>query len=115
MRFFLSFLLIILMSFAACLYFPWWSIAIVSFIVATLIPQPPGRSFITGVAAIYFLWTALAFYISFQNDHVFAHRISVLILKMDNVLLLVIVTATIGSLVAGFGALSGSYFRKLFR
>jgi hypothetical protein len=112
MKLFFSFILTILLSFAACLFLPWWSIAIAAFVVAALIPQKPFNSFITGFAALFLLWGGLSFWISSNNNHVLAHKISQLILKMDNPMLLVLVTAFIGALVAGFAALAGSYLRK---
>jgi hypothetical protein len=112
MKFFISFILTILLSFALCLFLPWWSIAIAAFLVAALIPQKPGKAFITGFAALFLLWGGLSFWMSNNNDHVLAHKISQLVLKMDNPILLVLITALIGALVAGFAALSGSYLRK---
>ena len=112
MKFFISLILTILLSFAACLFLPWWSIAIAAFVVATLIPQNPGKAFITAFAALFLLWGGLSFWISNNNDHILAHKVSQLILKMDNPILLIFATALIGALVAGFAALAGSYLRK---
>ena len=111
MKFLVSLILMILLSFTACLFFPWWSIAIVAFIVAVLIPQPPGKSFLAGFVALFILWGGLAFWISSNNDHILAHRASLLLLKMDNPYLLVLITAFLGGLVAGFAAMSGSLLR----
>jgi len=112
MKMLVSIVLIALLSVAACLYLPWWVIAVVAFIVAALIPQQPGRSFLTGFIALFLLWGSLSWYLSNNNEHILAHKISVLMLKMDSPALLIFVTALIGSLVAGFAALAGSYVRK---
>ena len=112
MKFIISFILTAILSFAACLFLPWWSIAIAAFVVAALIPQNPGKSFITAFAALFLLWGGLSFWISNNNDHILAHKVSQLILKMDNPILLIFATALIGALVAGFAALAGSYLRK---
>ncbi|HMK02992.1 MAG TPA: hypothetical protein VK489_02325 [Ferruginibacter sp.] len=112
MKFLISLVLIALLSFAACLYLPWWSIAIVAFIVAAVIPQRPGRTFLAGFIALFLLWGGLSLWISSSNDHVLAHKISLLVLKMDNPNLLIFLTAFIGALVAGLAALTGSYLRK---
>jgi hypothetical protein len=112
MKFFISFILTILLSFAACLFLPWWSIALAAFIVAALIPQKPGKSFITAFTALFLLWGGLSFWISNNNNHILAHKISQLVLKMDNPVALVLVTAFIGALVAGLAALAGSYLRS---
>ena len=112
MKLFISLILTVLLSFAACLFLPWWSIAIAAFIVAALIPQKPFKSFITAFIALFLLWGGLSFWMSNNNDHVLAHKVSQLILKMDNPYLLVLATALIGALLAGFAALAGSYLRK---
>ena len=112
MKFITSICLIILLSFAACLYLPWWSIVVVSFLVTALIPQNPGKSFLSGFIGVGLLWAALSFYKSYQNEHLLAHKVSVLILKMDNPYALIFATALIGALVAGFAALTGAYIRK---
>lgn len=112
MKFFISFILIVLLSFAFCLFLPWWSIALASFIVSVLIPQKPLTSFLTAFGALFVLWGGLSFRISNNNEHILAHKVSQLILKMDNPLVLVLATAVIGALVAGFAALAGCYLRK---
>lgn len=113
MKFFVSLLLTALLSFAACLYLPWWSIAIAAFIIAALIPQSAVKSFLTGFTALFLLWGALSFWISNNNEHLLAHKVSMVLLKMDNPWVLIFATAIIGALVAGFGALSGSFLRKV--
>jgi hypothetical protein len=112
MKFFISLVLTALLSFAACLYLPWWSIAVAAFIVAVLIPQNPGKAFSTGFLALLLLWGGLSFWISSNNEHLLAHKISTLIIKADNPYYLIFATAFIGALVAGFAALCGSYVHK---
>ncbi len=112
MKFFVSVLLIALLSVAACMYLPWWSIAIVAFLVAATIPQKPVKSFFAGFISLLLLWATLTWIFSSNNNHLLAHKISVLILKVNSPVLLIAVTAAIGALVAGFGALAGSFVRK---
>ena len=112
MKFFVSLILIALLSFAVCLYLPWWSIAPVAFLVSALIQIKPLSAFFAGFIAVFVLWFTLAACISSANEHVLAHKVSILVLKMDNVWLLIFVTAFIGALTAGFAALTGSFVRK---
>ena len=111
MKFTISIILTILLSFCACLYFPWWSIAIVAFLVAALIPQTPFGSFVAGFIALFLLWGILCFWISTNNNDILAHRVSLLIFKTDNPFLLIISSALTGALVAGLAALTASYIR----
>ncbi len=114
MKLVISVILIMLLSFTACLYFPWWSIAIVAFVVTAIIPQSALMSFISGFFSLFILWGALSFGISDSNEHAFAHKVSLVILRADNPYLLMLASALIGALVAGSAALAGSYLRKLF-
>ncbi len=112
MKFIISAILTILFSFFGCLYFPWWTIAVVAFLVSILIQQRHVISFFCGFISLFLLWGFLSFWISLQNDHILAHRVSLLIFKTDSPFLLIFATALIGALVAGFAALTGSYVRK---
>lgn len=103
-----------LLSFCACLYFPWWSIAIAAFLVAALIPQTPLVSFVTGFLALFLLWGILSFWISTNNNDILAHRVSLLIFNTDNPFLLIISSAFTGALVAGFASLTASFIRPSF-
>lgn len=113
MKFFASVILIGLLSFAAGLFLPWWVIAIAGFVVAFAIPQKAGLAFLSGFIALFVLWAGLSFWISAANNHLLAHKISMLFIKVDNPMLLIMVTGLIGGLVAGLGSLTGRLFRKV--
>jgi hypothetical protein len=112
MKFFISILLIALLSFAACLFLPWWVIAIAGFVVAFFIPQKAGLAFLAGFIALFILWAGMSYYLSNTNNHLLAHKISVLFIKADNPTALFLVTGLIGGLVAGLGSLSGRLLKK---
>lgn len=112
MKFFISILLIAALSFAACLYLPWWVIAVAGFTVAVCVRQRPGVAFLSGFVALFFLWAGMSYAISSANDHLLAHKVSMLFLKTDNPILLIILTGFIGGLTAGFGSLTGSLLFK---
>ena len=114
MRFIIALILIIILSFCACLYFPWWSIAIIAFIIAAIIPLRPYAAFLAGFFGLLLLWGGLSWWISAGNNHILAHRVSLLILKNDNPFLLVFLTAIIGAIIGGFAALAGSYLRPKY-
>ena len=114
MRFFISLLLIAVLSYAACLYFPWWSIAIIAFAVNLFIYQKPFLSWLSAFLAIFILWIGISFIISNNNEHALAQKISILILKMDSPALLLFITGLIGGVVSGFAALAGNYWRRIF-
>ena len=112
MKFITAILLIGLICFVSCIYFPWWNIAIVSFLVGWFIPQKPLWSFLSAFLSLFILWFGLTYWISHENGDILAHKISLLILKKDNPFMLMFLSAVIGGLVAGFSSLSASLLRR---
>lgn len=112
MKFFFSIVLTALLSFALGIFLPWWSIAIGAFTVAFAIHQAPWKAFVTGFLGIFLLWYLLVLSINTANNGILAGKVSVIILKSDSPAALMLVTALIGGVVGGFGALTGSLTRK---
>ncbi len=112
MKFIISLILIALISFAACTVLPWWGIAPASFLVSVLIPQKVSFAFLSGFLSLFILWGGYSWYISHLNEHILAHKVSMLILKNDQPVTLIIITALIGGIVAGLAAVAGSLLRK---
>jgi len=115
MKFIVSILLIALLSFATGLYLPWWSIAIVAFIVTALIHQRPLKAFLTGFIALFLLWGIVAFAVDLGNQHILSQKIAEVLPLGGSSFLLILVTAFVGGIVAAFAALSGSYLRTVTR
>lgn len=113
MRFILATLLTITLSFIAGWYLPWWSIALVAFLVALLIKQKLLWAWLSGFMAIFLLWGVLATVIHLRNHGILTRKIATLLPLQGNVALLLILTALVGALVAGFAAMSGSSLRPL--
>ena len=113
MRFLLPFLLTAALSFIAGIFLPWWSIAVAAFLVALLLPQYPGASFLSGFAGIFFLWAIIALWIDVKNESILSHKIAQLFPLGGSTSLLILITAFIGGLVGGFAAMSGSSLRKV--
>ncbi|GAA0561056.1 hypothetical protein [Chitinophaga japonensis] len=112
MKFLASLLLIIALGYMAGLFMAWWSVALVAFLVALLIPLSSGKAFACGFIAIFILWMAVAFFQDVRNDHILANRVSEIFLKMHSPVLMGIISSVIGALVAGMGSLTGSLLRK---
>ena len=111
MKFLTATILTALIAFIAGLYFPWWSLALVSFIVEALIHQKPWKAFVSGFLGLFLLWAGLAFWIDIKNNHILSRRVAELMKLGQSSIAIILVTALIGALVAGFAALSGSYLR----
>ena len=108
MRFLLAVILTALLSFITGLQFPWWSIAIIAFLVALFIGQSIAKSFLAGFVGIFLLWFVVAFWIDTTNDNILSHKIAQLFPLGGSSMLLIFVTAFIGALVGGLAAMSGA-------
>lgn len=113
MRFLLATLLTATLSFIAGLYTPWWSIAIISFLVALLVKQRIWLAFLSGFAGIFLCWGILSCWIDVKNNSVLSHKIALLFPLGGSSFLLILVTAFVGALVGGFAAMSGSSLRPM--
>jgi hypothetical protein len=112
MKFGVSVLLTIIVSFAAGMYLPFWSVALVSFGVAAFIYQKPGMAWLTGFVSILIFWGLLAFWIDAQNDSILSTRMASLFPLGGSSGLLILITAVVGAIMGGLAALSGSFLRK---
>jgi hypothetical protein len=101
-----------LLTFIGGLYMPWWSLAIAAFLVALLIPQRAGKAFLSGFLGVFILWAALAWWIDMKNQGILSGKIAAILPLGGNSILLILVSALVGGLVAGFAAMSGSYLRS---
>lgn len=112
-KYILSILVTALLAFVSGLYMPWWGIAVASFLVSAAIPQRPAFSFLSGFLGVFLLWEVLAWWIDNKNNGILSQKVSVLFGLGGSSVLLIVITSIIGALVAGFGALAGSYLRRL--
>lgn len=113
MKFLASLFLMALAGFALGLYMPWWSVAIAGFGISFFLYQKPVFALLTGFIAIFLLWGLLTIVRSQANDHILAHRVSILILQKDSPNLLILVSALIGGITGGMGAFCGSLLRRI--
>jgi hypothetical protein len=111
MKTFTHFLLTLLIAYVAGMVLPWWSVAVVAFLVTLLIPLTPGKAFSSGFMGVFILWLVLAFYMDVRNDHILANRMSEMILHVKSAPMIGVISALIGGLVAGLAALTASFLR----
>jgi len=112
MKFGVSIILTLLISFAAGMYLPFWSVALVAFLVAVWVYQKPGMAYLAGFVSILLLWGMLAWWIDAQNDSILSTRMATLFPLGGSTALLILVTSVVGAIIGGLSALSGSFLRK---
>ena len=108
MRFIFATLLTGVLSFIAGIYLPWWSIAIIAFLVGIFIRQTLMKSFLAGFLGIFILWAVVSLWIDVKNGSILSHKIAALFPLGGSSGLLIMLTAVIGGIVGGFAALTGA-------
>ncbi len=113
MKLITSILLTALLAFTVGLFeLPWWSFAVTTFIVFVSIPQHIGKSFLAAFATLFVLWAVIALKIDLANEHLLSKKVAGILPLNGSYILLIILTAFIGGLVAGMSGLTGSLLRK---
>ena len=115
MKFAVSVLASALLSYAFGLFLPWWSIAITGLIIGYFIPQKRIFSFLSVFTGVALFWTLYASYVSYENEHILAKRIALLIIKKESPEALILLTGMIGGITAGISAFTGRSFALLFK
>ena len=111
-KFFVTTVLIGLLSFISGLFLPWWTIAVVAFVVSALIPQRPMKAFFAGFLALFLLWGGMALTIDLANGSILSTRVAGILPLHDSSAALILVTALVGALVGGGGALTAAFLQK---
>lgn len=111
-KFIVTTVLIALLSFISGLFLPWWTIAVVAFVVSALIPQQPWVAFLAGFVALFLLWGGMALGIDLANGSILSTRVAGILPLHDSSWALVLVTGLVGALVGGGGSLTASYLYK---
>jgi len=99
---------------------PWWNIAVVAGLVAFIL-NTKVKSFLTGFTGAALLWGIMAFQLSGLNMDLLATKVGEMLSGSEqiaklggiNPTRLIYFTAFIGGFVGGFGAMTGSYARKM--
>ncbi len=91
---------------------PWYSIAIIPFIISYVLNMPPRVAFWGAFTGVAIYWLIAALMKDIPNNHVLSGMVAKVLFVQDYRALLA-VTALIGGLVGGLGALSGAYMYEV--
>ena len=113
-KFVISILLSALLGYAVGIYgnLPWWSFVVTNFIIAIVMNQKPGKSFLSGAFGIGLLWFGLAFIIDNQNHHILSVKVAQILPLKGSYVALIALTTIVGCLIGGLASLTGSFVRK---
>jgi hypothetical protein len=108
-------ILILVLASAVQLDLPWWSLAVVAFVVGLAI-APTGRvAFWAGFSGAALSWLLPAAWLAYQNDGLLAHRVAQLLPLGGSVPALVLVAGLVAGLAGGLAALAGTWLRQAFQ
>ncbi len=115
MRLLIAILVIAVVAGLATYIFPWWTAAIVAFVVAMAFRLNAGKAFCAGFFGVAFLWLAVALVKDNANEHILSGRMAELF-QLPSYILYIVVASVIGGLVGGLAGWSGAAVRRnLFR
>lgn len=104
----MTFLLILIISLLLQILLPWYSIALVAFVISYWKAKSAAGAFFQAFLAIAVLWGSYAGYQHSQSEGILSEKIAPLFF-LPFPELLILVTMLIGGLVAGLAGLTGFY------
>ena len=108
MRFFLLLILILIFGFLIQSFLPWWSILLVTGILALFFQLSTTQRFMAGFIGVFLLWGGYALYLNMQNNGILAEKMGMLFGGLGG-MTLVLITAIMGGLFGGLGAMTSSF------
>lgn len=116
LKFLTAFLLSALLAFAIGLFsLPWFGFVITSLVVAVAIPQKPSKAFFACFLGVFALWLVNMIVIDVKNEHILSQKMADMLKLRGSSSLLIIISALLGGLLSGLGALTGSLARKVVK
>lgn len=113
MRYLLLFILSGLSAYVLGVYLPHWGLMVVVAFLGALVGGNGWAAFFSAALAVGAVWFFVPLMISLKTDSDLPEKMAG-IMGFEDSLILFAVTAGMGFLLGGFGALTGNRFRKLF-
>ena len=109
------FLFILVLSLIFQIFLPWWIIVPIAMGAAFWKANTGKHAFTTGFLAIFCLWILAGLFYSIPNENILANRVGEMLslpAGSFNWIIVLLISALIGGLVAGVAALTGRYIRE---
>jgi nitrate reductase gamma subunit len=94
------------------MFLPWWSLAIVAFVLAFLLGKKASKTFLSAFFGCGIVWLFMAFYIHFAKGDLMTSRVAAL-LSLHGTVFLYLGSFLIAAVVGGLAALSGFFIREI--
>ncbi|WP_420581417.1 hypothetical protein [Reichenbachiella sp.] len=92
---------------------PWWSAITAAALVAFFLPGNNFNAILSGFMGVGLIWMVLAWKIDVETKSIMSNKM-IELFPVDDVNMLIIITAIIGGLAGALGAFSGNSFRQIF-
>ena len=112
MNFILRILIIGILSYYIPVFFPWWSIVVITFFTGLLYNENYFSQFLGGFIGVGTAWIFLLLSIDTSTNSILSSKV-IDLLNISSVNYLIIYTSVIGGLIGGVGSLLGKSFRDI--
>ncbi len=112
MKYFIGILGIIVLGFIVQSFLAWWSIVLVAAIIGASYKWSNFQSYLVGFLGVFILWGAYSAFLNNANDGILAGKMGTLFGGLE-AFQMVLITALLGGIIGGFGALTGRLGRRL--
>ncbi|WP_456459552.1 hypothetical protein [Reichenbachiella sp.] len=92
---------------------PWWLAIIAAALVAFFMPGNNFNAFLSGFMGVGLVWMVMAWKVDVETNSIMSNKM-VQIFPVDDVSMLIIITAIIGGMAGALGAFTGNSFRQIF-
>lgn len=110
--FFIKLFSIMLLSFVATLFLPWYTPFIICFLVGLILSNFEGNNFIAGFLGIGIFWLGYALILDISNERILSSKIANLFSESLHTVIssgvLVMIRAFLGALLGGLSAMAGA-------
>jgi hypothetical protein len=113
MKFILTTLAIAVLGFGVQLVLPWWSLALVAFLIGFVSNLSGWAALASGFLGSGAVWALFAFMLNSGNNSLLVHKMATLFGAPSSALLMIGVSALIAALLGGFAAAGGRNLKQL--
>lgn len=114
MRTIITTLSIAIAGFVVQLFLPWWSLAIVAFLIGVSTDLNKSKIFLSGLVGSALVWGLYALYIHTSTEAILSNKMAG-IFGLDQAWLLVLISALVAGILGGMASLSGRSLRLLIQ
>lgn len=92
---------------------PWWTAILAAAAVAFFLPGNNLNTFLSGFMGAGLIWMVVAWKVDVETNSIISEKM-IQLFPVDDVNMLIIVTAVLGGLAGALGAFCGNSFRQIF-